>query len=281
MAVGLLGMQCSWGGPNENVFVDGATNHSGLGANIFAYLSPADSPYTDQDMISNFDPAKDVIDLSAIDADPATPGTQNFTFIGDAPFDGKGAEVRTQYVPALNTTLVEVNLAGDDFIKPDMEIRFSGYLTAANFALTPEQSAEALANGAALTETRVTKNGQYPIEYAYSNVKGRDYSSYQAFYSSVGLMAEDWNVSSSGDEFTLYQNGVTVTRGSGAETLGTEGVSLTYRPTETIDIPGEGARRSRNLSVEMLPRSVRHFLPSRTGVLPVFTTCCGPCLRHG
>jgi hypothetical protein len=36
------------------------------------------------------------------------------------------------------------------------------------------------------------------------------------------------------------------------------------------------SRRSRKVSVGMLSRSVRHSLPSRTGVLPVFTTCFGP-----
>ena len=36
------------------------------------------------------------------------------------------------------------------------------------------------------------------------------------------------------------------------------------------------SRRLRKVSAGMLSISVRHSLPSRTGVLPVFTTCFGP-----
>jgi DNA-binding HxlR family transcriptional regulator len=36
------------------------------------------------------------------------------------------------------------------------------------------------------------------------------------------------------------------------------------------------SRKSRTLSVGMLSSSLRHSLPSSTGVLPVFTTCFGP-----
>jgi hypothetical protein len=36
------------------------------------------------------------------------------------------------------------------------------------------------------------------------------------------------------------------------------------------------SRKSRKVSVGMLSISVRHSLPSWTGVLPVFTTCFGP-----
>ena len=55
----------------------------GPGANILTYLALGDGG----DTASSFDPAKDVIDLSHIDADITTPGVQNFTFIGSAPFD--------------------------------------------------------------------------------------------------------------------------------------------------------------------------------------------------
>ena len=65
------------------------------------------------DTITNFDPAKDVIDLSRIDANITTPGLQHFTFIGTAAFSGTGAQVRYQLNPATDQTFVEADLAGD------------------------------------------------------------------------------------------------------------------------------------------------------------------------
>ena len=68
------------------------------------------------DAITNFDPVKDVIDLSSIDANTglysASP-TANFTFIGTAPFSGSGGQVRYQYDAALNETLVQADVVGD------------------------------------------------------------------------------------------------------------------------------------------------------------------------
>jgi peptidase M10/serralysin-like protein len=100
--------------------------------------------------MSAFDPAKDVIDLSHIDANITEPGLQNFTFIGAAPFSG-GAEVRYQLNPTNDTTTVQAALAGDP--SADFTITLAGLvsLTAANFALTPAQSSADLADGAALT----------------------------------------------------------------------------------------------------------------------------------
>ena len=107
-------------------------------------------PITNTTIISNFDPAKDVIDLSRIDANITTPGLQHFTFIGTAPFSGTGAQVRYQLNPATNQTFVEVDLAGDSGnYWPDFEIVLSGLmpLTAANFALTAAQSTTDLRMG--------------------------------------------------------------------------------------------------------------------------------------
>ena len=134
--------------------------------------------------MSAFDPAKDVIDLSRIDGDITAPGVQNFTFIGSAPFSG-GAQVRYQLNPANDTTIVQAALAGDT--TADFSITLAGpscRTTAANFALTSSQSTAALANGAALTYTQVTTAAGAPTEYAYSNVQGRAYTSYESFYGS-------------------------------------------------------------------------------------------------
>ena len=74
-------------GSGETNFVGGYGQQllfGGQGANILTYLAIGDGG----DPVAAFDPAKDVIDLSRIDGDIITPGVQNFTFIGSAPFNG-------------------------------------------------------------------------------------------------------------------------------------------------------------------------------------------------
>jgi hypothetical protein len=88
---GYVGAHLGAGGSGETNFVGGYGEQllfGGQGANILTYLALADGG----DIMSAFDPAKDAIDLSRIDGDIITPGIQNFTFIGSAPFSGGGAE---------------------------------------------------------------------------------------------------------------------------------------------------------------------------------------------
>ena len=223
----------------ETNFVGGAGSQllfSGLGANILTYLAIGDGG----DRVANFDPAKDVIDLSHIDADITKPGVQNFTFIGTAAFSG-GPQVRYQLNPTNNTTTVQAALAGDP--SADFTITLGGLapLTAANFALTPSQSSADLADGAALTYSRVQTVAGAPTEYAYANVQGRAYTSYESF--NTGLTADDLNLSSSANELVLYAPSLTVTRGGGSESLqaGTGSDPLSYHPVETIDASTSGS----------------------------------------
>ena len=242
------------GSTNETNFVSGYDAYrslGGQGANIFTFLAIADSTSSLHDYITNFDPAKDVIDLSRIDANITTAGLQHFTFIGTAPFSGNGAQVRYQLNPATDQTFVEADLASDaGNLYPDFEVVISGLvpLTAANFALTPTQSATDLANGAALTETKVQTPAGAPTEWAYTTVAGKSYSSYESFQVNDGgytvLGAEDLNLSSTKDELRLYDPGLTVTRGGGAETLqlGTGAADpLSYHATQTIDATSSGS----------------------------------------
>jgi len=245
------------GSTNETNFVGGdSARHmlGGAGANIFTFLSISDSTQGTE-YISNFDPAKDVIDLSRIDANVTTAGLQHFTFIGTAAFSGTGAEVRYQLDPAQDETLVEADLASDaGNPAPDFEIVLLGLytLTSANFALTPTQSATDLANGAALTETKVKTPTGGIAEYAYTNVhgsyQGNSYSSYESFEVSDGgftvVGADDLNLSSTSDELRLFDPGLTVTRGGGADTLqlGTGAADpLTYNATQKIDATASGS----------------------------------------
>jgi hypothetical protein len=203
-------------GAGETNFVGGAGSQllfGGQGANILTYLAIGDGG----DRVANFDPAKDVIDLSHIDADITQPGVQNFTFIGTAAFSG-GPQVRYQLNPTNNTTTVQAALAGDP--TADFTITLAGLapLSAANFALTPSQSSADLADGAALTYSKVQTAAGAPGENAYSNVQGRAYTSFESFWGSgyANLAADDLNLSSTANDLVLYDPSLTVTRGAAA-----------------------------------------------------------------
>ncbi len=213
------------------------------GVSILTYLAIGDGG----DVMTAFDPAKDVIDLSNIDADITTPGVQNFTFIGDAPFTD-GAQVRYQLSPANNTTIVQAALAGDASADFTLTLRGLVPLTAADFALTPSQSAADLTNGGTLSYKKLTTAAGAPAEYAYTNVQGRAYTSYESFIGSTyeNLAADDLNLSSNTNELVLYDPTQTVTRGGGAETLLVAGMGsdpLSYHPVETIDATTSGGEQ--------------------------------------
>jgi hypothetical protein len=232
-----------YGSADETAFVSGAGTAymtGGAGANIFKYLS-VDSSYSNhnEDLINTFDPAKDVIDLSSIDANTglysASP-TANFTFIGTAPFSGLGGQVRYEYDAALNETLVEADVVGDS--SPDLEIRLTGdvTLTAANFALTAAQSEADLADGAAL-DVSTTRYGE-GAKYSYTNVQGKSYSSFQALYTNpMTDVADDLNLSATADQLNLYASNLTISRGAGTESLASGSITfpLAYKPNETIE----------------------------------------------
>ena len=233
-----------YGGSKENNFVSGAGRQfisGGAGANIFTYLSPADSQSSRPDAICGFDPNKDVIDLSHIDAN-VTPGvSENFTFIGTQAFTSAGAQVRYQLDPTDNVTIVQATMAGDT--SPDMTIDITGQfnLTAANFALTSSQSNADLANGAALSETTVRLGSS--TEYDYTNVKGQAYTSYTSIPYKNNDAADDLNLSPTSNQLDLYQNDITLTRTGETErlTIGAVADTLAYHANETIQAGNVGA----------------------------------------
>jgi hypothetical protein len=235
------------------------------GVSILTYLAIGDGG----DVMTAFDPAKDVIDLSNIDADITTPGVQNFSFIGDAPFT-VAAQVRYQLNPANNTTMVQAALAGDASADFTLTLRGLVPLTAADVALTPLQSAADLTNGGMLSYKKLTTAAGAPAEYGYTNVQGKAYTSYESFIGSTyeNLAADDLNLSSNANELVLYDAAQTVTRGGGAETLLVAGMGsdpLVYHPVETIDATTSGGEQF-NFSAGFGKETIKGF--SASGASP-------------
>ena len=190
--------------------------------------------------------------FSRVDGNLSTAGVQNFAFIGSAPFSGLGAQVRYQLDLVNDVTYVQADLAGDSGnATPDFTITLAGLvpLTAANVALTSSQSSADAAYGAALTYSKVQTAAGAPTEYAYANVGGRAYTSYESFYGSgyEDIAADDLNLSATTDQFILYDPGLTVTRSAGSESLQVAGMTgkapLAYRAIETIDATTSGAEQ--------------------------------------
>ncbi len=220
-----------------------------MGANIVTELSISDSStMTGVDAIAGFDPAKDVIDLSRIDANIMQAGIQNFTFIGSNAFSGAGAQVRYYQDPANKVTWVQAKLAGDT--SADMTIKLAGLLTLtpANFALTPAASAADAAAAAAMSVKYSTSGTAR--EWSYSNVKGRTYSAYSSIwnggssYNGGTAVVQDFGFSSTSNQLTLSGSNITISRESGTEIInaGTGRFAQTYHANETTQIePGAGA----------------------------------------
>jgi len=207
--------------------------------NVLTELAVSDSTLeTGTDYVSYFDPGKDVIDLSNIDADPTKPGLQSFTYIGTASFSGSGAQVR--YSTGGGTTIVQAKLAGD--ASADIQITLGGNytLSAANFALTPADSAAVYSGVSKLSSS--AKGSGNAIQHSFSNVTGKSYNSYQSVAVSQVVLADNYNMSASANQISVNGSNVTITRGSGAESIaaGTGSFAQTYHAHETIQI-GAGA----------------------------------------
>jgi Ca2+-binding RTX toxin-like protein len=139
---GLVGNDTLLGGGGSDTLVGGAGKDSlrgGAGADVFAYNSVADSgnATTNRDSIADFVAGSDRIDLSAIDANPATGASNNaFTFIGSAPFgsDATG-QLRFEFNASTGNLVVQGSTDADS--TPEFSIVVLGIssLTAANFVL--------------------------------------------------------------------------------------------------------------------------------------------------
>jgi Ca2+-binding RTX toxin-like protein len=104
------------GGHGGDVLAGGA----GSDAFLFNYYDTGTGG--DADRILDFVSGEDTIRLSAIDADSATPGDQQFTFVGAAAFSGAAGELRTSFDGA--DTWLQADTNGDGVA--DFEIVLSG-----------------------------------------------------------------------------------------------------------------------------------------------------------
>jgi Ca2+-binding RTX toxin-like protein len=116
---GLGGRDIMTGGGGSDTFVFKALTDSVVGAN--------------REVIKDFTPGSDHIDLSAIDANTQVAGNQDFTFIGKAPFSHHAGEL--QYAVVGANTIVSGDVNGD--AKADFQILLVGHpaLTASDFIL--------------------------------------------------------------------------------------------------------------------------------------------------
>ena len=84
----------------------------GGGADRFLYVSALDSVATRRDMILDFQPGTDSIDLSALDADILTPNVQTFLFIQTMAFSNTAGELRYGNDAVTGNTRLEADLDG-------------------------------------------------------------------------------------------------------------------------------------------------------------------------
>lgn len=108
------------------------TLSGGAGADVFDFDFISETDDSAPDLISDFAPSGDDIDLSSIDADKVTAGDQAFAFIGSAAFSAAG---QLRCYASAGTTYVEGNI--DTTFGADFIIQLTGNLTLteANFIL--------------------------------------------------------------------------------------------------------------------------------------------------
>jgi Ca2+-binding RTX toxin-like protein len=116
-----------WTSDDVIVGADGADLMSGgVGADVFLYWWEGDSPAgSGRDIITDFTPGVDNVDLSYIDAKSTISGNQAFTYIGTAAFGSVAGELR--YVNSGGATIVMADRDGDG--TADFEIELTGTLT--------------------------------------------------------------------------------------------------------------------------------------------------------
>ncbi|WP_439577096.1 M10 family metallopeptidase C-terminal domain-containing protein [Elioraea sp.] len=144
---GGAGRDVLYGGDGNDTLLGGAGNDvlvggtgvdvltGGAGKDVFLYETLFDSGVGagNRDRILDFQRPLDVIDLSAIDADPSRAGDQDFVFIGTGAFNGTAGQLRYGHVG--NSTIVAADVSGDGLADFEIELVGRIALTEANFIL--------------------------------------------------------------------------------------------------------------------------------------------------
>ncbi len=124
---------------NDRIFGDhGADVLSGgddTHRDTFVYASEAHSrPGAGaRDIITDFEPDEDMIDLRQIDPDASQNGNQSFTYVGQSAFSGSVGELR--YEVGTDMTLVQADLDGDGVADMEIELRGVNDLSEGDFFL--------------------------------------------------------------------------------------------------------------------------------------------------
>ena len=123
------------GGDGNDTLTGGSgtdTMTDGVGDDIYQFLSVSDSGVgAARDVLTDFSPGFDKIDLSAIDANTTIAGDQAFTFIGTAPFGTPPHGVgQVNYFISGSNLIVQAEIEGDGNLNVDMQIQLNGGLAA-------------------------------------------------------------------------------------------------------------------------------------------------------
>src|SRR5262249_23614003 len=107
----------------------------GAGADLFVYKAVTESKTGSIDLITDFAPGQDRIDLSQIDANTKVADNQPFSFIGSNAFHKIAGELRASYAAGTNITSISGDTNGD--AKADFEIHLAGapVITSESFIL--------------------------------------------------------------------------------------------------------------------------------------------------
>ena len=109
------------------------------GADTFVYTSVTDSGVgqDERDLINGFEHGLDLIDLSAIDADPDVAGNQAFEFIGTDAFDGAGTgQVNYATWASLGEwNIVSIDVDGDGTADMQIFVNLTATMSASDFIL--------------------------------------------------------------------------------------------------------------------------------------------------
>lgn len=118
------------GGDGNDTLIGGSgtdTMTDGAGDDIYRFLSVSDSQVgAARDILTDFSPGFDKIDLSAIDANTTIAGDQAFTFVTG----GIGGGGQVNYFISGSSLIVQAEIEGDGNLTVDMQIQLNGGLSA-------------------------------------------------------------------------------------------------------------------------------------------------------